>query len=674
MTSQLTPELLTVKELFGQQGVHYEIPIYQRNYAWGKEQIDQLLDDIWNASTSNVGDYFLGNLIVAPKSEQESEDVTTYEVVDGQQRLTTLFMLLHRLNRESLEAEGLGGRDLEATAQLTYASRRAASQALQNLSDSEEDEGSGILTGYKQLKEGLARLTNAGADLGHFARFLLEQVCVVRAALPGDTDLNRYFEVMNTRGQQLEQVDIVKARLMSYLGSDSSGVSADADLTERQRACLAWIWDACADMDRYIQMALTPGDTDLRAAIFGRDWDRLEVARFDALVEVRGQQRTADATSVESVALSEAIRGYSHTKDEPATELQETQRFESPIRFPSLLLHALKVMHARAGDDDEDDGRLDDSKLVRLFDDEFKNTEQPADRVKTFMETLLRCKFVLDNAVLKREFVGTHVEDGAWSLKRLARGERSGSGEKSKVSPRYPRAFSPTGEESDDQVEAAAGDPTRDVLLLQSLLRVTYTSPRTMHWITRVLRLVDPALSRQQVGQLVADELRTFIRGKVRESMPTESGPVGFAIERIVYTYLDYLLAQGYGPDSARDSKFEFQFRNSVEHFFPQYANRDNTGWDALAGDDPRLHLFGNLALVSVSANSKFSNELPATKVRKEGIIKQSPKLTLMAGEVKANDGVWDGGSIEKHHREMVAILNDDLAQSGGGWVDVRER
>lgn len=662
MTSQLTPELLTVKELFKQQGVHYEIPIYQRNYAWGKEQIDQLLDDIWNASTSNVGDYFLGNLIVAPTSRKDGDEITTYEVVDGQQRLTTLYMLLHRLSRESLEAEGLGSRDLEATAQLTYASRRAASQALQNLSDSEEDEGSGILTGYKQLKEGLARLTNAGADLGHFARFLLEKVCVVRAALPEDTDLNRYFEVMNTRGQQLEQVDIVKARLMSYLGSDSSGNPEDAERTERQRGCLAWIWDACADMDRYIQMALTPGDTDLRAAIFGRDWDRLEVATFDALVEARGQQMTASGTRVKPLALAEAITGYARIKDEPATELQETQRFESPIRFPSLLLHALKVMHAHAGDDDEDDGRLDDSKLVRLFDEEFKNAEHRADRVKTFMETLLRCKFVLDNAILKREFVGTHVEDGAWSLKRLARGERSGSGS-SKVSPKYPRAFSPTGEESDDQVEAAAGDPTRDVLLLQSLLRVTYTSPRTMHWITRVLRLVDPAMSRQQVGQLVADELRKFIRGKVRESMPTESGPVGFAIERIVYTYLDYLLAQGHGPDSARDSKFEFQFRNSVEHFFPQYANRDNVGWDALAGDDPRLHLFGNLALVSVSANSKFSNELPATKVHKEGIIKQSPKLTLMADAVKANGGVWDGESIEKHHREMVSILSDDLAQ-----------
>lgn len=669
MTDQLTPELLTVRELFGQRGVHYEIPIYQRNYAWGKEQIDQLLNDIWNASTSNAGDYFLGNLIVAPKAQENGDDATTYEVVDGQQRLTTLYMLLHRLQRDSGVTKELIGRDLDATSQLTYASRRAASQALQNLSASEQDEGSGILTGYKQLNEGLARLTKVSADLGKFASFLVDNVCVVRAALPVATDLNRYFEVMNTRGQQLEQVDIVKARLMSYLGSDDAGDSAGWDLVGHQRATLAWIWDACADMDRYVQMAMAPGDTDLRSSIFGENWDRLAVTGFDALVDVRGRGRVLTATSLGSQPLSAAIEGYAQLKDEPENELQQTQRFESPIRFTSLLLHALKVMNARAGDVDEDDGRLDDSKLVRLFDDEFRDADQRETRVKRFMETLLQCKFVLDNAILKREFVGTHVEDGAWSLKRLALGESKGPGTSKKVSPKYPRAFSPTGEESDDQVEVAAGDPTRDVLLLQSLLRVTYTSPRNMHWITRVLRLVDPSMPRQLVGQMVADELRTYIRGKVRESMPTDSGPFGFDIERIVYTYLDYLLAQGHGP-SDRDPNFEFQFRNSVEHFFPQYANRDNVGWDALAGNDERLHHFGNLALVSVSANSKFSNELPATKVRKESIIAQSPKLVLMAAEVTVNNGVWDGHSIEKHHREMVAILNDDLAQPSGGEVD----
>ena len=65
---------------------------------------------------------------------------------------------------------------------------------------------------------------------------------LVRASLPPTTDLNRYFDIMNTRGQQLQQVDIVKARLMSGLAN------------EEEQACFAWIWDACADMNSYVQM------------------------------------------------------------------------------------------------------------------------------------------------------------------------------------------------------------------------------------------------------------------------------------------------------------------------------------------------------------------------------------------------------------------------------------
>ena len=54
-------------ELFGKSDTHYEIPIYQRNFAWGVEQIEQLIDDVWAAAQADADDYFIGNLIVAPK-------------------------------------------------------------------------------------------------------------------------------------------------------------------------------------------------------------------------------------------------------------------------------------------------------------------------------------------------------------------------------------------------------------------------------------------------------------------------------------------------------------------------------------------------------------------------------------------------------------------------------
>lgn len=205
MGTQLDATLFSVDELFAQSGTHYEIPIYQRNYAWRNEQIDQLIDDVLTAARdSNIDEYFLGNLIVAPKTLPADTAHVAFEVVDGQQRLTTLFMLMERLG-------------IERAARLTYASRRNATEALTRLSASDDDdEGSGILAGYKVIDSRVSRLAKSPDDLAMFSRFLTEQVQLVRAVLPHGTDLNKYFEIMNTRGEQLAQVDIVKARLMSY--------------------------------------------------------------------------------------------------------------------------------------------------------------------------------------------------------------------------------------------------------------------------------------------------------------------------------------------------------------------------------------------------------------------------------------------------------------------------
>lgn len=73
------PESIKVSEIFESE---YLIPIYQRNYAWGQKEIEQLLDDIRDSEC----DYYLGNLIVNKRDG-------VFEVIDGQQRLTTLFLL-----------------------------------------------------------------------------------------------------------------------------------------------------------------------------------------------------------------------------------------------------------------------------------------------------------------------------------------------------------------------------------------------------------------------------------------------------------------------------------------------------------------------------------------------------------------------------------------------------
>jgi len=75
----------------------YVIPIYQRNYAWGDKEITQLIQDILDsAERQKDTNYYIGTLVVYDRLVSTNE---SYETIDGQQRLTTLFLLIHAMKR-----------------------------------------------------------------------------------------------------------------------------------------------------------------------------------------------------------------------------------------------------------------------------------------------------------------------------------------------------------------------------------------------------------------------------------------------------------------------------------------------------------------------------------------------------------------------------------------------
>lgn len=307
---ELKPELLTVGKLFTD---NYLIPIYQRNYAWRAEQIEQLISDIQDSVVGGQDDYFLGNLVVIKRGREDE-----FEIIDGQQRLTTLYLLL-----TFLEQDGEGEKPSVGHAgHLQYESRARAAEALRRVAQeaakghvrpqgSTSNADAGIHEGYSIINQFFKQNETLNRSREKFSDFLLTKVTVVRASLPPNTDLNRYFEIMNTRGQQLKQVDIVKARLMSKLPN------------QYERECFAWVWDACADMDSYVQMSLTRGDTSLRNKVFGDEWSWLEVTSFASLMESRPQSGiNSSRQSSEGVSLSldEALSKYAKEIESNSTE------------------------------------------------------------------------------------------------------------------------------------------------------------------------------------------------------------------------------------------------------------------------------------------------------------------------------------------------------------------
>lgn len=72
----------------------YKIPIYQRNYAWEREEIRALINDVYDSMTKSV--YYIGTLVTYKRDEN------IYEVIDGQQRLTTIYIILKALGIETI--------------------------------------------------------------------------------------------------------------------------------------------------------------------------------------------------------------------------------------------------------------------------------------------------------------------------------------------------------------------------------------------------------------------------------------------------------------------------------------------------------------------------------------------------------------------------------------------
>ena len=85
--------LKNVRDLLGK---NYYIPNYQRGYRWGKDEVTKLLDDIWDFANHRKSQFYcLQPLIILPQEPSDAEETVRYEVLDGQQRLTTLNLIVH---------------------------------------------------------------------------------------------------------------------------------------------------------------------------------------------------------------------------------------------------------------------------------------------------------------------------------------------------------------------------------------------------------------------------------------------------------------------------------------------------------------------------------------------------------------------------------------------------
>ena len=608
------------------KGDEYVIPLYQRAYAWTDDQINQLIEDVIDIDDDK--NYYIGTLIVHKKDNQ-------FEVVDGQQRLTTLYLLLSYLGYQLPYGS------------LSFACRDISNYTLKNIKavidedknfDSNKFE-SGIKEGIWDIKKYFSSEELKNEFIGK-----LKKVRLYRIEVPPYTDLNSYFEIMNTRGEQLELQDIVKAEIMQGLEDEPRAIDA-----------FAVIWDACSDMEGYVQMHFSPESREL---LFGKEWDDMPSDSFDALVTIVDGTKEKDAQKddkgIDKDSLEYIISDEFKNEDKEKTYNDEGKQkyFSSIIDFKFFLIHVLKVFIRlnNNGTDEYTDSMIDDKKLDRIFkrvieevvEKKQKLAKDRKDFAKKFIACLLRTRYLFDKFIIKREH--TNVEDnGKWSLKML---KKSNSG-KSKSS-----AYTVN---LDDDNESAKKCHER-ILMLEAALRVSYTSPKVMQWINELLYFLSENDCRNTNIvdlNIIEEKAEDIIRSAVNKSFFKIKGydSLGVDTPHIVFNYLDYLLWR-----DESDKDFEFEFRNSVEHWYPQHPE------SLLPWND--VDMFGNLCIIQRHINSKFSNLTPEAKKddNKDKVAKASLKLRLMAEATVDDAGMtaaenWRKKACAKHQKKMLEIL-----------------
>ena len=78
---------------------YYKIPIYQRNYAWERDEISALIKDIYDSMVIDKPIYYIGTLVTFKRDEN------VFEVIDGQQRLTTIYIVLTAMGESSIRPD-----------------------------------------------------------------------------------------------------------------------------------------------------------------------------------------------------------------------------------------------------------------------------------------------------------------------------------------------------------------------------------------------------------------------------------------------------------------------------------------------------------------------------------------------------------------------------------------
>lgn len=219
----------------------YQIPDFQRPYVWEEQQAETLVNDLLGAWRTDDGDYFLGSIVLV--QHPSGDDV---DIIDGQQRLTTLCILvslLRHLEEDPALRDELGSLLLIAQSRIKGLDERPRLSVREcdrdffdtfiigdNIDSLLDVDGDSLTRPSVRRIVANARamldvLSNPDmlmpSEISDFIRYLTLHVSLIEVSTDSYQAAHRIFSVLNTRGVPLSAADIFKARVLSRVTPDA---------------------------------------------------------------------------------------------------------------------------------------------------------------------------------------------------------------------------------------------------------------------------------------------------------------------------------------------------------------------------------------------------------------------------------------------------------------------
>ena len=614
----------------------YAIPLYQRNFAWTYDEIEQLLNDVADAFQENRDNYYIGTLVVNKEND-------IFKIIDGQQRTTALNLIALALKHEF-------GFDRLKAINLTFPARKKSNKNIQDLFAKKkilEGDENELTRGYRHAKDALKKvLEERQLDPQSFVDYLFENVIIFRSILPEDLDLNLYFERFNSRGEQLEAHEILKAQMMSKFGEDQ-------EMAQK----FARIWDACAEFEKPVINAFTKKakkkhhDAE-REKIFPLNWIKGNNYQNSFLLNIDKSLSQIEVQSTNKKSLLSSIENKESTTVKVISDTNEVEKYRTIINFETFLYF---VYYITFGNVSPSDIQLDDKKLLETFEN-ITSVNTSIEDVTLFIRNLLKLKFIFDNLIVRMsQETNNRRQENDWFLQKVYRNDYNNKTRGDLFVQYY----------YDKNSFEKFND---DILMLQSMFAVTFTANRDSRWLYEILQFLFnhiEELNQTEFASLFKNFLEKMAVRYAKERLFTEDTSIKKygAIPVYAFNFVDYVLWKN-REELKKDydiefKDFKFAYRRSIEHWYPQNPN-GHDGESQLPAEF--LHSFGNLCIITDSQNSRFGNSYPEAKLKqweKEDIFhRQSLKLQMMA-EITSKNNRWDICEIQSMEKEVERYVHN---------------